>query len=81
VIGDPGQDIGEPSLRIDVVELGGLDQREHDRGTLAAAVGAGEQPCLTAQRDAAQRPLGGIVAQANAAIVEERVNASSRLSM
>jgi hypothetical protein len=24
VIGDPGQHIGEPSLRIDVIELGGL---------------------------------------------------------
>ena len=44
MIVDAGEHVGEPGLRIDVVEPGGLDQRVHDGRALAAAVGAGEQP-------------------------------------
>ena len=36
-VGDVGQDIGEPGLRIDTVELGGLDEGIGDRRGLAAA--------------------------------------------
>jgi len=32
VVGEAGQDVGEPSLRIYVIELGGLDQRVEDGG-------------------------------------------------
>ena len=60
---DPGQHVGEPGLRIDVVHLGGDDQGVHDRGPVAAAIGAGEQPGLPPERDAAQGPLGGVVGQ------------------
>ena len=42
-VGDAGEDIGKPGLRVDVVELGGDDEGVHRRGALAAAVGAGEQ--------------------------------------
>ena len=42
--GDAGENIGEPSLRIDVVGLGGDDERVHRCGAHAAAVGAAEQP-------------------------------------
>jgi hypothetical protein len=42
VIVDPAEYIGEPSLRIDVVELGGLDQGEHRSGTFPTPIGAGE---------------------------------------
>src|SRR5207248_288686 len=44
MIGDPTQDVGEPGLWVDAVELSGLDQREHRSGALAAAVGASEPP-------------------------------------
>ena len=71
MVGDAGEHVGEPGLRIDVVELGGDDQAVDDGGALAAAVGAGEQPCLAAERDAAQRSLGGIVGEADPAVVEE----------
>ena len=71
MFGDAGQDVGEPGLRIDVVDLGGDDQAVHGGGALAAAIGAAEQPGLSAQGDAAQRALGGIVGQADAAIIEE----------
>jgi hypothetical protein len=43
---DPGQHIGEPRLRIDIVHLGGGDEAEH--GSLATPVRSGEQPCLSA---------------------------------
>src|SRR3546814_1203017 len=47
------------------------DERVHECGALAAAIGAGEQPRLPAQGDASQRALGGIVRQADAPVVEE----------
>ena len=37
----------------------------------AAAIGAGEQPRLSAQSDAAKAALSGVVRQADAAVVEE----------
>src|SRR5882757_4901437 len=50
VIGDTGEHVGEPGLWIDVVELCGLNQREHDRGAFATSIGTGEQPCLATER-------------------------------
>ena len=44
MIVDPAEHVGKPSLRIDVVQLGGLDQREHRGGPFPAPIGAGEQP-------------------------------------
>lgn len=71
VAGDAGEDIGQPGLGIDVVELGGLDQRVDHRGSLAAAIRAAEQPGLPAKWHAAQRTFGGIVGEADSAVVEE----------
>jgi hypothetical protein len=42
VIINPAEHVGEPSLRIDAVQLGGLDQREHRGGTFPTPIGAGE---------------------------------------
>ena len=50
MIGDAGEHVGEPGLRVDVVELCGLDQRVEDGGAVAAAVGAAEQPGFAAKR-------------------------------
>ena len=69
--GDAAEDIGEPGLRVDVVELGGADEGVHRRRPRAAAVGAGEQPRLSAQGNPSERPFGGIVREADAAVVEE----------
>lgn len=46
MFGDACEDIGEPSFRIDIVELGGADEGLHDRGALTAAIRAAEQPRL-----------------------------------
>ena len=52
--GDTSEDVSEPGLRIDVVELRGHDQRGHDRGAIGTAFRAGEQPGFAPQRKAAQ---------------------------
>ena len=65
------QDVGEPGLRVDVVELCGLDQRVDSGGPPAAFVRAGEGPVVASDGNAAQRPLGGIVRHAQAAVIEE----------
>ena len=44
MICDAGEHVGEPRLRVDVVELGRGDQGLHRGGALATAIGAGEQP-------------------------------------
>ena len=64
MVGDAGEDVGQPGLRVDVVQLGRDDEALEDGSALAVAVGAGEQPCLSAERDATQGSLGGIVAEA-----------------
>ena len=66
---DPREHVGEPGLWVDVVEARGLDQCVHHSGALAAAIGAGEQPGLAAERNAAQRPLGRVVGQTDSAVV------------
>src|SRR5260221_310848 len=71
VIVDAREHVGKPRLRIDIVEARGLDQRVHHGGALAAAIGAGEQPRLAAERDTAQCTLGGIVGQTNPSVGEE----------
>ena len=69
--GDAGEDVGEPGLRVDVVHLGRDDQAVHGGGALPTTIGAGEQPRLPSERDAAQGALGSVVAQADAAVIEE----------
>ena len=64
-VGDPGEHIGKPCLRVDVVELGGHDQGGHDGSTLGTTIGAGEQPGFAAQGKAAQGPFGCVVGQAD----------------
>ncbi len=81
MVGDACEHVGEPGLWVDVVELRGLDQCVDDGGALATAIRAAEQPRLATQRDAAKSALGGVVSETDAAVVEERVNASQRLSM
>lgn len=43
-VGQPGENIGQPCLGIDVVQLRGDDQGIHEGGAVAAALGAGEEP-------------------------------------
>jgi hypothetical protein len=38
MIGDPSEDVGEPNLRVNSVELRCVDERVHDGGPLGAAL-------------------------------------------
>ena len=42
VLGDAGQNVGQPSLRIDVVHFCSDDDAVHGGSTLSSAIGAGE---------------------------------------
>ena len=79
VVVDTTEDVGEPSLRIDVVETSGLNQCVHEGGAIATSVGAGEQPRLTTEGNSAQGSLGGIVREANTTIIEEARESSPAL--
>ena len=70
--------IGEPGLRIDIVQPRGLDQRVEDGGALTAAIGSAEQPGLATERHAAQRPFCRVVGQADAPVIEEAGEPSHR---
>lgn len=48
--GDPGEDIGKPRLRIDIIEPAGLNEGVEDGSALSAPIRAAEQPCLAAER-------------------------------
>jgi len=43
VVGNAGENVGEPGLRIDAIELGRFDQRIGDGGRLSAAQGTHEE--------------------------------------
>jgi len=48
-----GDDVSDVSLRLDIVQLAGLDDRADGGGALAAGLRPGKQPVLAADRDAA----------------------------
>ena len=69
MVGDALEHVAQVRLGIEAVELGRLHQAVDRRGALAARVGAGEQVVLAAEGDAAQRALGGVVVDLDAAVV------------
>ena len=48
MVGDAGEHVGDIVLRVETVELGGLDQGIVCRGAAAAGIGAGKQIIFTA---------------------------------
>jgi hypothetical protein len=58
-------------MRVDVIELCRDDEGVHERGPVAATLGAGEEPRLPPERDATQSSFGRIVAEADASVTEE----------
>ena len=55
------EDISEPCLRVDVVELGGLDQRVDGGSAATAFVGASEGPVLSPKGNGPQLAFGRVV--------------------
>ena len=68
---EAGERGGEPGLRVDAVQLAGLDQRSDHRPVVAALVGAGEQCVFAIGRERADRTLDGVGVDLDAAVVEE----------
>jgi hypothetical protein len=61
MIGQAREDVGEPGLRIDVVELGGGNQAVDGGRPSATLVGTGERSILSSHSDRAQFTLGSVV--------------------
>ena len=81
MIGTAGEDVGQPSLRIDIVHFCGDDQRIHDRSPLSAAIRSGEQPRFACLGYASESSLGCIVRQTASPVIEESYSSGvNRLS-
>jgi hypothetical protein len=74
----PLQHVAQVGIRFDVIQLAGRDERRDDGPSMAAAVAAGEQVVLTAERDKTDRAFDRIGVELDAAIVQE--SASGRTS-
>ncbi len=70
-IGDTGQNIGEPGLRVDIVEACGGEKRQHDSGAVCPALRTGKDPIASSESDTAQRSFRSVVGQADSAIIKE----------
>jgi hypothetical protein len=84
MVGDAVDGVAQPGFGIDLVELGGLDEAVDGGGAVAALIGAGEQPVLAADGDAAQRALGGVVVDLEPPVVDvagERRPARERIAI
>ena len=81
MIGNARQHVGEPSARVDIIQLCGDDHRIHRRCPLTAAVRAREQPCFSAQGYAAQRSLGGVVVKQILPSSRNRLNEAQRFNI
>jgi hypothetical protein len=68
---DLGEDVGEVGVRVNAVELARLDQRGDDSPVFAAAVGAGEERVLAAERNRADRSFDRVGVDLDPAVVEE----------
>ena len=69
---DPCDGVGQIGLRIDGIELGGLDEGRQNRLVLGPAVGSGEQGVLAVQRQRPDGALDGVVVDLDPAVVEEQ---------
>ena len=71
VIRQAGEDVGEPGPLVDIVDLGGVDERVNGACAAPPFIGASEGPVLASHGNGTQLALGGIVGQAQALVVEE----------
>lgn len=67
--------IGEPDLRVDTVEFGGLDQGGDDGPVVAAIIRTGEKGILAIEGKGSDRPLDGVGVDLDPAIAEEPAEA------
>jgi hypothetical protein len=63
--------VAEVRKGLDVVELGGLNQRRHDSPTARSAIPSGEERVPSGQYQGPDLPLDGVCVELDAAVVEE----------
>jgi len=80
-IGDTGEDVGEPSLGIDVVEATGGDHRQYDGGTVGATLAAGEGPVAPSQGDALKARSAQLLVKQILPSSRKRAKSFQRLSI
>ena len=68
-VGDAGENVGQISERVDIVELTGFDEGGDGGPMFGAAIRTGEQCVFPVQRDGTDRALDGIVVELNVTIV------------
>src|ERR1700734_1775403 len=66
-----GEDIGEPGVRIDVIDPGGVDQGIDRSSAATTFIRACEGPVMATDSNWSDLPLGGIVGHAQPPVVEE----------
>lgn len=66
-----GEDVGEPCVRIDIVDPGGVDQRIDRSSAAATLIRASEGPVMATDRNGSDLPLGDVVGHAQPPVVEE----------
>jgi hypothetical protein len=81
MIRQAGEQVGEPGLRVDVIELASGDQGVNGSAATAALVGAAECPVPPPYRDRPQLSFGRVIGHAILPSSKKRVYASQRLRM
>ena len=77
MIADALEHMAQVGFRIQTVELGSADQAVDGGGALASSVGTAEEEVLAPERNGAQRALGGVVVDLEAAICRSDDRAAS----
>jgi hypothetical protein len=70
VVGDAAEGVGEPCLRVDAVQLGGLYQGIDDGGGFAATLGPHEHVVFATNGDAAHGAFGCVVVQLKEPVIQ-----------
>lgn len=71
VLGDPREDVSQPSERVDAAQFAGFNQAIDGGGAGTSGIGTGKQPILSAQADAPQRVFGAVVVDLQPTVVRE----------
>jgi len=70
-IGHASQDIGEPGIGFDAIELRRFDQRAEESPAFSTAIAAGEQVVLAAEGNRSDRSFNRVGVEFDAAVIEE----------
>lgn len=70
-VDDPGENIGDVSQRINMIQLTGFDQGGDDGPVLGTTVRTCKQCIFSVERDRADRTLDNVVVELDTAIIEK----------